>query len=196
MIETMTQTGIRTQAVIFQLKAVNAQTVGDPLLDEILDYCIPKRLLERFILYGTRGREAYSKLLVSVDYDEHERRTTVEGDDSIPSTWSGVHTECHGAQGDDSDGETGCERECPVWRQAADWFVALTQEKDLALLWSVVFCDQNDELCRRFRLVPSNIVDRTVGSAAHAVPNSVLPELTAIVCFSKLLWPDAKRNRR
>ena len=43
--QTFTQTAIRTRILSYQLQVVNHRSVNDPLLDKLIQYCVPQELL-------------------------------------------------------------------------------------------------------------------------------------------------------
>ena len=170
---TRTWTQIRVQLITFQLKVVNELTTSDPLLERIIEYSIPEEVLSGIYLKGTRNDEVYARMDITMDVEKHTYTIDLKGN-SVPTQFAQL------------DSKT----DCPVWREAIEWFARLVGEKGLTLGWAVSFQDRCEEMRQRFALQPDVRQDQTAGAPSHHIPHSFVPELNAAATFSATMWPE------
>ena len=171
----MTQTGLRLRIVALEMLSIVDRSVKCPSLRNIIEYCVPRRLLGSFTIWGMRGNDGMMWLTVSIDYIEHDRQITVGG--------TGLPDDCDFA----SDANSSCTTSsitkrsgvsCPQVNRAIDLFTAAATKLGLHLAWAVSFCDQSHELCQKFGIVGNpNFRNLTVGTTQKTLQHSALPEL-------------------
>jgi hypothetical protein len=188
--KTTTQTHIRLRAILMQLEFVNQRSVRDALLSRLIQEAVAEHAVSTLYLYGVRGNEIFASLVVSLDWPTYNREVagSVSGAFTQPPCVA-VNFSGPGLAGASPDANP--RSDCPVWRQAIEWFVEMVRARQLTLTWAVRFCKDNDSWCQRFGLVPSTLVHRLGNAPAHAIPHSALNELSASVTFSDILWPNS-----
>ena len=165
---------IKNRLRLFELKAFNENSVKSPLLNEITEYCVPRKLLARIILQGWRGNEIHIRLEVSIDYDKDGGSClTVKSDfDKKVFTPKDNDVDKQLCWSPDEDQRSAC----PLWAKIIDWFTKLCKDNDLNLSWNIRFNDQHDFLYKKFGFVScpgaSRIIDKTSDAVIHSVTNS------------------------
>ena len=174
---------VMLQLMVYQLLYVSEKLVKDPRLNEIIKYCVPRKLLRGIYLWAWRGCEIHAKMFVHIDPD---------------SASGAISIEATGRSGDAvqkvvETGALGSEEcvTCPVWAQAIDLFASLCKDYELALSWSVGWAGKHDELNERFGFKKRSessgsvqIVDKTAGMPEHHVANTLFDGLDIVTAFS------------
>ena len=189
---TSTRVALRTQVMIFQLLGMNRVSVDDRGLDCIIEDCVPTSDLSAIYIVGRKGDEIHASWAVKFDYAEHKRRMTLEGG-GLPPRLAGIEAERWSRSGNGYSmawDEHDDEQFCPVWHRAIEWFCKLVRDDGLELDWAVSFRRRADELSRKYGLVVDNSIDYTAGERHDLFANTILPELTATVSFSRKQWPE------
>lgn len=168
---------IKTRLMLFELGALNQRTVKSPKLKEIVEYCVPRKLLARIILKGCRGNEIHTRLKVLIDYDKKGGSCLTVKSDLGRNIFT---PEPIGKQLCWSPDENQ-HNACPLWAKIIDWFTKLCKDNGLSLSWNIGFNDQHEFLFKKFGLVScssvSKIIDKTSGTAIHSVTNSNVSSL-------------------
>ena len=195
MIQTQTQIGtsLRLQLITFQLLVVDKKTVDSTYLREVVEYCVPRKCLGGISVCGVCGGTVHARYRVSIDYGNDGSRIKLRTDywshNASDGTGAGDKEECAPLSDSHADQFT-----CQVWNQAIEWFVRLCEEKGLELKWTVTFCRDRDEMCKRFGLGPPSHVDKTLGTECHIIPNTQMSELTAGVLLDPEMYPEEGRE--
>ena len=170
---------INTRLTLFELGALNQRTVKNPLLKDIIEYCVPKKLLTRIILKGWRGNEIHTKLEVSIDYDnDGSSCLTVKSDLDKKVFTLGAGSADKQLCWSPDEGQRNA---CPLWAKIIDWFTKLCKDNELNLSWNISFNDQHDFLYKKFGFVScpgaSKTIDKTSDTIIHNVANSNVSSL-------------------
>jgi len=182
---TQTQTDIRLQMVSLEMQSINDRTVKDPLLQEIIAYCVPRKYLESYTIYGMDGDQAHMRLDVKIDYEEHEEQLKFSGD-GLSGGLAGDFADVPTSNGGQVPGQV---RYCPHVATAVSLYVRLAREKGLRLHWAVRFREKRAEMCEKFGLGPAIIRDATTGGSANRVISSEHPELSVAGRVSTQIVP-------
>ena len=167
--------------VNLELLSINARSVKCGVLKAIIEDCQPKGLLASFTLYGARGNECLVKMKFLLDADEHKRVVEMSGG-GIPEHLRGNFAG-FGLKGD-ADVGADSHRKCPFMGKAVDLLVKFVEQKKLRLGWVVSFRAQQAELCAKFGLAPSTLLDRTAGARTETLVNSHYTEVISETAFS------------
>lgn len=177
---TLTRTGLRLELLGLEMRSLVDRSVKSSLLHEIIEYCVPRRLLRSFCVWAMRDHNALMRLDVEIDYDEHDRQIKLAGD-NLPDGIAGCYsTECEPSP--PRAGSDGQHASCPHVGKAVDLFVKTARDRGLYLTWNVSFCDRHAELYKKFGFSTSGsskFRDLTRGSPSTRVINSRFPELSA-----------------
>ena len=177
MTQTLTQTGLRLTLVTLEMQSMIDRSVKSTVLHDIVEFCVPRRLLRFFTIWAQRGNDGLMRLNVTVDYDEHDRQITLNGD-GLPDGIAGTYAaECGTPEADRSQ-ETR-PRGCPNINKAIDLFAKTARDRGLFLTWAVGFTERHAELYKKFHFGSGNTAfrDRTVGTSATTLIHSEFPEL-------------------
>jgi len=170
---------IRARLMLFELGALNQRTVKSLKLKEIIEYCVPRKLLARIMLKGWRGNEIHTRLEISIDYDKNGGSCLTVKSDLDRNIFT---------PGADSDNQQSCSNPqecqrsaCPLWAKIIDWFTKLCKDNGLNLSWNISFNDQHDFLYKKFGFIScggaSKTIDKTSGTVIHSVTNSNVSSL-------------------
>ena len=170
---------IKTRLMLFELKAFGQRTVKSPLLNEIIEYCVPRKLLARIILTGWRGNEIHTRLEVSIDYDNNGGSClTVKSDFDRKVFTPGVDGDNQQLGWSPTESQQSA---CPLWAKIIDWFTKLCKDNGLNLSWNIRFNDQHDFLYKKFGFTScggaSKTIDKTSDTVIHSVTNSNVSSL-------------------
>ena len=181
---TMTRTGLRLELVSLEMQSLNDRSMKDELLGDVIAYCVPRKFLANFTIYGMEGGDSHMRLEAAIDYDEHEEQVRLSGD-GLPDGVAGSYALADGPAG------AGPARpdHCPHMGKALDLYIRLVKEKGLQLLWTVSFREKRREMCEKFGLVPVVIHDCTLGGLQSTVTNSLYSELTIVGRVSPKVLP-------
>ena len=172
---------LRLVLVSLQLQYVNEKLVRDPRLREIIEYCVPRKLLGSIWFWAWRGLEVHARLVVTLSEDNTTSAITIEtsgrAGEAAKKVMEGV--------------PLGPEEQvtCPVWAQAISLFSELCDANGLALSWRPVWRDRAEELDDRFGIHVSSagaitIIDKTEGKEEQRVHNTMFSELEMATAFS------------
>ena len=184
---------MKTRLKLFELGALNEKTVKSPTLKEIIEYCVPRRLLARIILTGYRGNEIHTRLEVSIDYDkdggscltvksDFDRKVFTPGadGDNQQSGWSPTESQ---------------QSACPLWSKIIDWFTKLCKDNGLHLSWNIRFNDQHDFLYKKFGFTSCGGVSKTIDKTSDAVIHSVTNSNVSSLKMTTKLSPELQDGR-
>ena len=183
-IQTCLSITLLLKLITFQLLYVNEKLVKDPRLAEIIEYCIPRKLLAAIYFWAWRGNEIHAKMFISIRPDNTTSSITIE---AIGRSGEAVKN----ALGADSAGpdDRGA---CPVWTQAIELFTSLCEDNGLCFSWSVGWRDKHEELNEKFGFIKQSsshqavkIIDKTVDMPERHFSNSILSELDMTTLFSE-----------
>lgn len=180
-ISSLTQTGLRLELLGLEMRGLVDRSVKSARLHEIIEYCVPRRLLRSFYVWAMRGNDGHMLLNVEIDYDEHDRQITLAGD-GLPDGIAGSYSIEYGPR----PPSTAPDRQrpsCPHVGKAVDLFTKAARDQGLRLAWNVRFCDRHAELYKKFGFStrasgPSRFRDLTRGGATTRIVDSLFPELS------------------
>ncbi|MCO6438489.1 MAG: hypothetical protein J5J06_15470 [Phycisphaerae bacterium] len=156
-----------------------ARSVNSRILHDIVDYCVPQRLLRSFTIWAQRGNDGLMRLNVRIDYDENDRQIELTGD-GLPSGIAGSCVIESGAPGVDGTNR-GRSHVCLSINKAIDLFVKTAKDRGLYLTWDVSFTDRHEELSKKFGFSrgggTNKFRDLTVGAPLTKFTCSRLVEL-------------------
>ena len=170
-----------------QLLYVNEKTVRSSLLKQIIEFCVPRKLLRAIYLWGMRGNEIHAKMFITIDYDNDKSRINIFSSNGHEFTRQEA-------------GDPPCAKPtphapdrpmtCPVWAQAIEFFTQLCEDGELYLTWHISWRDQWEEMNKKFGFGQGGgssctTVDKTSGAPVHKIPHSILSELMMTTGFSE-----------
>ena len=181
-----TRMDIRNKLMILELFVLGEKTVKSPIMKEIIEYCVPRKLLETIVIEGKKGNEIHAKMEVTIDYDS-------QGNSSLimkSNLEEGVFTRQEAADGTkqiDCNADETTNTGCPLWTHTIDWFNRLCQEKGLHLSWNTYFNDKHRFLWDKFGFGPctGKTIDKTNTAFRHDAVNSNEPGLKMKTTLSK-----------
>jgi len=175
-----------------------ARSVKSQTLHDIVDYCVPQRLLRSFTIWAQRGNDGLMRLNVRIDYDEHDRQVELTGD-GLPSGIAGSYVIDSGAPGVDGTNR-GRSHGCPSINKAIDLFVKTAKDRGLYLTWDVSFTDRHQELYKKFGFSwgsgPSTFRDLTVGAPSTKLTHSKFAELEVSAAIAPDTSDDSATQSR
>ena len=181
-----TSIGIHLQIAIFQLLfAAEKMFGGDSLLPKIIEYCVSEKTLGNFTAWGLNGRGGHIKMIFSVNYADDGAQFNID----LDSFEGDVSPDLDINGGGESPSRDSQEL-CRIWSQAIDWFMKLCTEKNLRFWWTVYFLERRTEMCQKFGLVPTDIVDHTDAEASHTIPNTVTSRVAVTAALDPNVYPD------
>jgi hypothetical protein len=168
--QTRTGIDIRTRLMVFELLCFTEKTVKSSLLRNIIEYCVPKKLLSSITLTGWRGNEIHTRMEILIDYDsEGSAAFTISSEAGTQLvSWS--------------PGSTNHDP-CPVWAGIIDWFMGLCSDNDLQLSWFPYFNGPARELYEKYGYSfnsgggNSEVIDKTRECSPAAVVNTNVSSL-------------------
>lgn len=172
----MTQIELRLELISLELQSLNDRSVKNKVLNDIIAYCVPRKYLEGYTIYGMIGDQAHLRIEIEIDYEEHEQQVKLSGDGLSDDAVD------HFALGDGPDeGRGGAStrgRHCPHMGKALGLYMHLAKNKGMRLHWSVRFREKREEMCEKFGLGPAIIRDCTTDGSTNRITNSELPEVS------------------
>ena len=187
----MPQTQIQIQSVMMTLalQGLNAQTVNEQELNEIIQAGVKDQALATiWILALDQQRQIQAKIQVDISYDSGSPEFSVTAE--VPAPPDLMPPPPFGDLGGDSESSVKPEDvECQVWRESAAMFMQMARDKGLKVEFGVSFRKQDAELCRRFGLQASTLVDRSQTGRSYSHPHSKVSGLSAAFQFSTDMWP-------
>ena len=155
-------------------------------MKEIIEYCVPRKLLETIVNEGKKGNEIHAKMEVTIDYDSQGNSSLV----MKSNLEEGVFTQQETADGTkqiDCNADETTNAGCPLWTHTIDWFNRLCQEKGLHLSWNTYFNDKHRFLWDKFGFGPctGKTIDKTNTAFRHDAVNSNEPGLKMKTTLSK-----------
>lgn len=154
-----------------------ARSVKSTILHDIVEFCVPQRLLQSFTIWGQRGNDGLMRLNVRIDYDEHDRQIELTGD-GLPQGVAGSYPLEFGTPSPNGSQEARSHG-CPNINKAIDLFVKAARDRGLFLRWSVSFTRRHQELYKKFNFCFGNseFRDLTVGAPSTTLTHSEFSEL-------------------
>ena len=161
-----------------------ARSVKSTTLHDIVEFCVPQRLLRSFTIWAERGNDGLMRLNVRIDYDEHDRQIELTGD-GLPQGIAGSYAYEYGTSGPDGS-RRARPHGCPNINKAIDLFVKTARDRGLFLTWSVSFTERHDELDKKFHLGSGDgdFRDLTVGAPSTTLTHSEFSELKVLAAIA------------
>jgi len=168
-----TRMDIRNKLMILELFVLGEKTVKSPIMKEIIEYCVPRKLLKTIVIKGKKGDEIHAKMEVTIDYDSQGgscliMKSNMEEGVFTPEEAADAskQTSCHISETSHSG--------CPLWSHTIDWFNMLCQEKGLRLSWNTCFKDKHRFLWDKFGFGPctGKTIDKTNAAICQDTVNS------------------------
>lgn len=185
-LNTLTQTGLRLELVKLELHSLIDRSVKSEWLHEIIEYCVPRRLLRSVTIWGMRGTDGLMWLDIRLDYSEHDRQITLSGD-TLPDGIAGSYTVGFSSN-DTQESRKGRDPTCPHLAKALELFVETARARGFHFAYGISFTDQHDELRKKFGIGQSSgkseFRDLTRGAQSSTVIHSVLPELRLVAAIA------------
>ena len=181
--QTLTQIRLRIELATLELQSIVARSVKAELLNDIIAYCVPKRLLSRFTIWGMKEGKGKLRLDVEIDYDEHDRQVKLHGE-GLPDGIEGEYDLSSGPRKTDGEDPV-APKTCPYMGKAVDLYMNLIEERKLNMKWTVQFCRERAAMDERFNLRPVYIHDCTTDGVSNRVTSSQFSELSATVRASQ-----------
>ena len=168
--QTKTAIDIRSRLMVFELLAFTEKTVKSRRLREIIEYCVPRKLLSSITLKGRRGNEIHTRMEIDIEYSKDNGTClTIKSDlGNQRLTWSPEGTK---------------QDPCPLWAKTIDWFTGLCKDNNLYLSWFPYFNDQSKSLYEKFGYSfssgggTSTVIDKTCRPTSRTVVNSTISSL-------------------
>jgi hypothetical protein len=163
------------------MQSMIARSVKSTTLHDIVEFCVPQRLLSSFTIWAQRGNDGLMRLNVRIDYDEHDRQIELTGDGLPQGVVGSYAIEC-GASGPGRAHQHGC----PSINKAIDLFVKTARDRGLFLNWSASFTGRHDELYKKFHIGSGNskFRDLTVNAPSTTLTHSEFSELKVLAAVA------------
>ncbi|MBN2590811.1 MAG: hypothetical protein JXA96_13185 [Sedimentisphaerales bacterium] len=163
--QTRTAIDIKSKLMVFELLAFTEKTVKSQRLREIIEYCIPRKLLRSIILKGWRRNEIHTRMEITIDYEKDDTTCfTINSDlGTQVMSWSPEGTK---------------QDPCPLWAKTIDWFTKLCKDNNLYLSWFPYFNGPSSDLYKKFGYSfsssggGSTVIDKTRSSTTRTAVNS------------------------
>jgi len=179
-----TGTNIHTRLMTLELFALNERSVRDPLLKEIIEYCLPRQLLSKIQIRGMKGNDVYATMDVHISYSE-DNQVYVKVDSKLRADI-------------DSPEANQKYQACPVWTQTIDWFCRICKENDLRFEWGPKFSRERQSMWIKFgfvaRQTPLNY--RTNSKVTHKAVNSNAPGLQLATRLSSEILTESNVHKK
>ena len=179
------------------MRSIVDRSVRSSCLHEIIEYCVPRRLLRSFWIWAMQDNDALMRLDVTIDYDEHDRQIELAGD-GLPDGVAGSYVVGYGRP-DAASARQDRHGTCPHVGKAVDLFVKAARDRGLYLTWNVSFLDRHAELYKKFGFTysgSSTFRDLTREAPSTKMVHSALPELSVSARVSQDLSGSAESGRQ
>jgi hypothetical protein len=176
----MTLTQLRLECLSLEMQSLVDRTVQCEQLREIVEYCVPRRLLRTVFVRANKGWDTMMRLQLEIDYKEHDRQITLSGD-GLPDGIAGRYAIGDAPRGD-HPGAGARLPSCPRIGKAIELFTRIARDRGLYLDWDVSFVDRHEELHKMFLLPFPR--DLTYSGHRKELTHTLFPELKVVAAVA------------